>query len=336
MRSIETALRAGRRARNRPRHHGQLLRPHPDDHPLGLEPLHRDAHRAGPRPASAATSGASSCSAACRAAAWGSSSIRQRKTRGPGLSAGADEPRRSAGCKTPCRSPWSRWSTISPSTTAARSATLWQGDDALMPPGYYALCAPEWLRQDVHGLSPTVRGEIARFAAACRTHPRLAGSTDLLLGALFPSRRRGTTRPDEPEKPARGERLRSGTARADSRRPAGGPHRTGPEPPAGQRDRSRTFAADDVIDGRSVEADADDPPSAANGRLAEGEVAVLDPGRRGGKPLDARGRRRQGPAPLLPFPGPLPQLHRGPPGQEPPRGRTVRRRRAAMSSPPAT
>ncbi len=65
-------------------------------------------------------------------------------------------------------------------------AELWEGEDALMPPGYYALCAPEWLRRDVREFSPTTRGEIARFAAACREHPRLAGSTELLYSALFP------------------------------------------------------------------------------------------------------------------------------------------------------
>jgi hypothetical protein len=63
---------------------------------------------------------------------------------------------------------------------------LWEGEDALMPPGYYALCAPEWLRHNVRNLSPAARGEIARFAAACREHPRLAGSSELLYSALFP------------------------------------------------------------------------------------------------------------------------------------------------------
>jgi hypothetical protein len=65
-------------------------------------------------------------------------------------------------------------------------AALLSGADAWMPPGYYAISAPEWLRQDVRSLSPMVRREIADFAAACRSHPRLAGSTDLLLGSLFP------------------------------------------------------------------------------------------------------------------------------------------------------
>jgi hypothetical protein len=43
------------------------------------------------------------------------------------------------------------------------------------------------LRQETRQLSPAVRNEITRFAAACRTHARLAGSTEMLLGALFPA-----------------------------------------------------------------------------------------------------------------------------------------------------
>jgi hypothetical protein len=65
-------------------------------------------------------------------------------------------------------------------------AELYESGDAMMPAAYYAICAPEWLRQQARQLSPAVRDEIGRFAAACRTHPRLAGSTELLLGALFP------------------------------------------------------------------------------------------------------------------------------------------------------
>ncbi len=65
-------------------------------------------------------------------------------------------------------------------------AALYEGDDSLMPSAYYAICAPQWLRQETQRLSPAVRDEITRFAAACRTHPRLSGSTEMLLAALFP------------------------------------------------------------------------------------------------------------------------------------------------------
>ncbi len=63
---------------------------------------------------------------------------------------------------------------------------LLESDDAFMPPGYYALIAPEWLRSEVRDLAPAVRNEVARFAAACRTYPRLDGATDLLLANLLP------------------------------------------------------------------------------------------------------------------------------------------------------
>jgi len=65
-------------------------------------------------------------------------------------------------------------------------ATLLESDDAYMPPGYYALVAPLWLRRDAHQLTSADRDEMARFAAACRTHQRLAGSVDMLFSNLFP------------------------------------------------------------------------------------------------------------------------------------------------------
>jgi hypothetical protein len=65
-------------------------------------------------------------------------------------------------------------------------ATLLPGDEAFMPPGYYAMVAPQWLRRDIQQLAAATRGEIGRFAAACRSHPRLAGSMDLLFTSLFP------------------------------------------------------------------------------------------------------------------------------------------------------
>ena len=65
-------------------------------------------------------------------------------------------------------------------------ATLLRGAEAFMPPGYYAMLAPQWLRSDLHQLSPGCQEEITRFAAACRDHPRLSGSMDLLFLRLFP------------------------------------------------------------------------------------------------------------------------------------------------------
>jgi hypothetical protein len=65
-------------------------------------------------------------------------------------------------------------------------AMLAEGDDAFMSPDYYAMLAPEWLRRDVRSLAPACQAEIGRFAKSCRTHPRLAGSMEMLLGRLFP------------------------------------------------------------------------------------------------------------------------------------------------------
>jgi len=65
-------------------------------------------------------------------------------------------------------------------------AEVLEGEEAFMPPGYYALVAPNWLRQDVRQLPPAALAEIARFAAECRSHPRLRGSTELLFSSLFP------------------------------------------------------------------------------------------------------------------------------------------------------
>ena len=66
------------------------------------------------------------------------------------------------------------------------TAELYDGGDAMMPAAYYANLSP---RSGCGGKRASwVRpcGTRSRFAAACRTHPRLAGSTEMLLGALFP------------------------------------------------------------------------------------------------------------------------------------------------------
>jgi hypothetical protein len=65
-------------------------------------------------------------------------------------------------------------------------STLLEGQEALMPAGYYALVAPHWLRQDIHTLAPSSRSEIMQFAAACRNHGALLGAADLLFSSLFP------------------------------------------------------------------------------------------------------------------------------------------------------
>jgi hypothetical protein len=65
-------------------------------------------------------------------------------------------------------------------------ATLLAGDDALMPPGYYAQTVPAMLRQDPRTLGATRRAELDRFAAACRTRPELADMVQTLFDRLLP------------------------------------------------------------------------------------------------------------------------------------------------------
>jgi hypothetical protein len=76
-------------------------------------------------------------------------------------------------------------------------AELLCGTEALMPPGYYALQAPRWLRQDPRALSPLCRAELDRFGAACRTHPDMAGMVEALFDRLFPRVRSGSADPAE-------------------------------------------------------------------------------------------------------------------------------------------
>jgi len=65
-------------------------------------------------------------------------------------------------------------------------AELLAGDDALMPPGYYALTVPALLREDPRSLGPMRRAELDRFAAACRTRPELSGMIQILFDRLLP------------------------------------------------------------------------------------------------------------------------------------------------------
>lgn len=50
------------------------------------------------------------------------------------------------------------------------------GDEAaMMPPGYYALMVPGWLRADARSLKPGARLELERLGAACRRGPAASG-----------------------------------------------------------------------------------------------------------------------------------------------------------------
>ncbi|MFM7100906.1 MAG: UTP--glucose-1-phosphate uridylyltransferase, partial [Verrucomicrobiota bacterium] len=65
-------------------------------------------------------------------------------------------------------------------------ADLLAGDDALMPPGYYALTVPRLLRADRHELPAGRRAELDRFGAAARNRPELRGMVQALFDVLLP------------------------------------------------------------------------------------------------------------------------------------------------------
>src|SRR5205085_1343913 len=67
-------------------------------------------------------------------------------------------------------------------------ADLTPGDEALLPPGYYALLAPQWLRSDPRQLPAARRDELDRFGAACRIDPAMAGMVETLFDRLLPRR----------------------------------------------------------------------------------------------------------------------------------------------------
>jgi len=65
-------------------------------------------------------------------------------------------------------------------------AQLLASDKALLPAGYYAFMAPQWMRTDPRQLSPLRRAELDRFGSACRTDPALAGMVETLFDRLLP------------------------------------------------------------------------------------------------------------------------------------------------------
>ena len=75
-------------------------------------------------------------------------------------------------------------------------AELLPADGARMPPGYYALWAPRWLRTDPRQLSDSCRAELQGFGAACREQPAFRGMSGQLFERLLPVSR-------EPEAEAR-------------------------------------------------------------------------------------------------------------------------------------
>ena len=69
-------------------------------------------------------------------------------------------------------------------------------DLALMPPGYYAMMVPEWVRQDVRSLTPGRRHDLDLFATACRTRDGFGDMVQGLFDRLFPEEDEGADRRD--------------------------------------------------------------------------------------------------------------------------------------------
>lgn len=67
------------------------------------------------------------------------------------------------------------------------SADLLHGDEALLSAPYYVMQAPVWLRQEARNWTPARRREMARFGAACRTRPEMAGLAGALFDRLIPA-----------------------------------------------------------------------------------------------------------------------------------------------------
>ncbi len=83
---------------------------------------------------------------------------------------------------------------INPNGTASE---LLDGQDALMPPGYYVLQTPGWLRMAPKDITPLQREEMERLGAACRTKPELSGMIETLFDRILPHQ--GTDRADQVE-----------------------------------------------------------------------------------------------------------------------------------------
>jgi hypothetical protein len=71
-------------------------------------------------------------------------------------------------------------------------AELRDGGDALLPPGYYALHVPPWLRAEPRSLTGPQRAELDKFSAACRTRPEFSGMMQTLFERLLPRLKTGS------------------------------------------------------------------------------------------------------------------------------------------------
>ena len=130
---ITGAAQGGRDPGHRRGHRAQFPRPDPDHHPLGLQPVHRDAHRPRARRVRRRISGASGCWAAWRAAAWASSLPPSGRPRArSGCWPSCRPP--SGSWRAPCPLPWSRWSMTLPSTSGAPGPSCAPANRRSCPP----------------------------------------------------------------------------------------------------------------------------------------------------------------------------------------------------------
>jgi hypothetical protein len=65
-------------------------------------------------------------------------------------------------------------------------AALLGGGEAMMPPGYYALMVPAWLRAEARSLTPLARIELERFGATVRGGDTMPGMVNTLFDRLIP------------------------------------------------------------------------------------------------------------------------------------------------------
>jgi len=65
-------------------------------------------------------------------------------------------------------------------------ADLLDGEELLLPQGYYALVIPKLLRQDPDALPPLRRAELDKFAAASRTEQELRGAVQEVFDSVLP------------------------------------------------------------------------------------------------------------------------------------------------------
>jgi hypothetical protein len=67
-------------------------------------------------------------------------------------------------------------------------AALLENDNALMPAGYYTLCVPAMLKQEIRLLPPARRAELEVFGEACRRRPDLGGMVRSIFDHLLPEK----------------------------------------------------------------------------------------------------------------------------------------------------